>query len=493
MVDAALAVDVVSGRILVANEQARRLFAEPGADLVGASIISIFPGQAPALTVFTEAVIHKGSYWTRSLAPLRADRTKVHVECIGTRLLTEPDPSILLTVYDLDLRHRRDLDAEAEDYVRGGIAEWRRTERLFQEIERSNQLILRAAGEGIFGVNAEGKTTFVNPAAEAMLGWETGELIGRDMHASVHHHRPDGTHYPHQECPIYAAFRDGAVHHVENEKFFRKDGSGFWVEYTSTPIRDRGRLAGAVIIFRDISQRHEADERLRAALAEVDMLRERLQRENAYLQEEMRLERNHRGVVGRSGAIQKILSQVELVARTDAAVLVTGESGTGKELIASAIHEASQRNDRPLIRVNCAAIPRELFESEFFGHVKGAFTGALRDRLGRFELADGGTLFSTRSARSRSNSRASCCVCCRRASSSASAKSAPAMSMSASSPPRTRICGARSAKAASARIFISGSTSSRSFPRRCASGSRTSRSWRCIFSRAPAASSRWRD
>lgn len=175
--------------------------------------------------------------------------------------------------------------------------------------------------------------------------------------------------------------------------FFRKDGSGFWVAYTSTPIRDRGRLAGAVIIFRDISQRHEADERLRSALAEVDTLRERLQRENAYLQEEMALERNHRGVVGQSGAIRKILSQVELVAKTDAAVLVTGESGTGKELIASAIHEASERNARPLIRVNCAAIPRELFESEFFGHVRGAFTGALRDRVGRFELADGGTLF----------------------------------------------------------------------------------------------------
>lgn len=393
MIDAAVAVDVLSGRILAANEQARGLFTPADRELVGASILSLFPGQAAALTVFTEAVLHKGSYWTRSLAPLRADEASMHVECIGSRLLTQPDPSILLTFYDLELRHRRDLDAEAEDHLRGGLGEWRRTERLFQELERSNQLILRAAGEGIFGVNAEGRTTFVNPAGEAMLGWETGELIGRDMHAAVHHHRPDGTHYPHQQCPIYAAFRDGAVHHVENEMFFRKDGTGFWVEYTSTPIRDRGRLVGAVIIFRDVSQRHEADERLRAALAEVDSLRERLQRENAYLQEEMRLERNHRGVVGRSGAIQKILSQVELVARTDAAVLVTGESGTGKELIASAIHEASERNARPLIRVNCAAIPRELFESEFFGHVKGAFTGALRDRIGRFELADGGTLF----------------------------------------------------------------------------------------------------
>ena len=146
-------------------------------------------------------------------------------------------------------------------------------------------------------------------------------------------------------------------------------------------------------MFRDVSQRREADEKLHAALAEVDRLRERLELENAYLQEEIRIETNPRGIIGQSEAIQTTLRQVKLVAPTSAAVMITGESGTGKELIARAIHEASSRRDRPLIRVNCAAIPRELFESEFFGHVRGAFTGAMRDRIGRFELANGGTLF----------------------------------------------------------------------------------------------------
>jgi formate hydrogenlyase transcriptional activator len=263
----------------------------------------------------------------------------------------------------------------------------------FGRIERENQLILRAAGEGIYGVNAEGKTTFVNPAAERMLGWSAEELVGRDMHAMVHHTHPDGSQYHDHACPIYAAFRDGTVHQVEQELFWRKDGSSFWVDYTSTPIRDNGVLIGAVIVFRDVTQRREADEKLRAAHAEVERLRKRLELENAYLQEQIRIDGHHHGIIGRSAAIQKTLSQVELVAPTDATVLIAGESGTGKELVARAIHEASGRSNRPLIRVNCAAIPAELFESEFFGHAKGAIKGALRDRVGRFELADGGTLF----------------------------------------------------------------------------------------------------
>lgn len=263
----------------------------------------------------------------------------------------------------------------------------------FGRIERENQLILRAAGEGIYGVNAEGKTTFVNPAAERMLGWKAEELVGHDMHSLVHHTHADGSHYHDHECPIYAAFRDGAVHQVDHEKFWRKDGTSFWVDYTSTPIRDNVVLIGAVIVFRDVSQRHEADEKLRAAHQEVDRLRKKLELENAYLQEQIRIDGNHHGIIGRSAAIQQTLRQVDLVAPTDATVLITGESGTGKELVARAIHDDSRRSNRPLIRVNCAAIPADLFESEFFGHAKGAFTGALRDRVGRFELADGGTLF----------------------------------------------------------------------------------------------------
>ncbi|GGB31297.1 transcriptional regulator [Tistrella bauzanensis] len=389
-----LVFDPIADRILLANPAAGRLYGMPADTLAALRMSELHAGQMPALVVFTEAVLDKGHAWTRGMAITRPDGSDVVAEYDGTRL--PPDAGgtlILLVATDQDDRHRRDVDAEADAYLKSGIAEWRRVERFFRDVERQNQLILRAAGEGIYGINADGHTTFVNPAAERLLGWRAEELVGHDMHGMVHHTHADGSHYPEHECPIYAAFREGEIRHVEDEVFWCRDGRPIRVEYTSTPIRDRGMVVGAVIVFRDVTSRREAEERLHAALAEVDALRERLERENAYLLEEIRTEVNHHHIIGRNAAIQKIAQQIDLVAPTDANVLITGESGTGKELIARAIHEAGRRSHRPLIRVNCAAIPRELFESEFFGHVRGAFTGAVRDRVGRFELADGGTLF----------------------------------------------------------------------------------------------------
>ncbi len=121
--------------------------------------------------------------------------------------------------------------------------------------------------------------------------------------------------------------------------------------------------------------------------------RDNLQLQKLYLQEEIKSVHNFEQIVGRSPALMEVLNQVTRVAPTDATVLITGETGTGKELIARAIHSASKRRDKPLIKVNCAALPAALVESELFGHEKGAFSGAIAKRLGRFELADGGTIF----------------------------------------------------------------------------------------------------
>ncbi|MFH1803789.1 MAG: sigma 54-interacting transcriptional regulator [Pseudomonadota bacterium] len=388
-----LLVHPVTDRIVSANQAVADLLGRSIDDLRNTPMSLLHKGQVPGLVVFSQAALYNGTAWTRSLNLTRPDGVEILNEHHATALRHEGEDYLIITIADLEARHRREVDSEADNYLRGGIAEWRRVERFFHEIERQNQLILGAAGEGIYGVNGDGKTTFVNPAAERMLGWTADQLVGREIHAIIHHSHVDGEPYHAQHCPIYNAFRDGVVRRIDDEVFWRRDGKPMRVEYTSTPIRDHGLVVGAVIVFRDITERKMAEEKLHAALAEVDRLRERLELENAYLQEEILSTNNHHEIIGQSAAIQSALKQIDLVAPTDANVLITGESGTGKELIARAIHQASHRRDRVMVRVNCAAIPHELFESEFFGHARGAFTGAIRDRVGRFELADGGTLF----------------------------------------------------------------------------------------------------
>jgi len=129
--------------------------------------------------------------------------------------------------------------------------------------EEQNRAILDSAGEGIYGLDLEGRGTFVNPAVTQMLGYTTDELIGQPMHALVHHSHPDGSPYPREDCPIYASFTDGEERHVTDEVLWRKDGTSFPIEYTSTPIKINGVLSGAVVTFRDVTRRKEVEEKLR--------------------------------------------------------------------------------------------------------------------------------------------------------------------------------------------------------------------------------------
>lgn len=389
----ALLMDAATDQILDANLPFARLLGMTLGEVCEHACTHLFRDHRPRLITFTEEVLSRGQAWSRDFSLRHKDGRSLELELSAARAGSGDSLHMVVIARDREkLRTLRERH-EANRYHRGGLLEWRRVEELFRDMERENQLILHAVGEGIYGVDAEGRTTFLNPAAERMLGWRGDELMGRVVHRVVHHSHEDGSLFPLRECPIYAAFHDGTVHRVGEDWFWRKDGSGFPVEYTSTPIMDNGHPVGAVVVFRDISQRRDAERDLRQALSEVEELRQRLEMENAYLQEELSAEHHFHEIVGRSEAVRTLVRKIGLVAPTDANVLISGESGTGKELIARAIHQSSTRRDRPLIRVNCAAIPRDLFESEFFGHIKGAFTGAVSDRTGRFELADGGTLF----------------------------------------------------------------------------------------------------
>ena len=159
----------------------------------------------------------------------------------------------------------------------------------------------------------------------------------------------------------------------------KDDGRPIWVQRWSRPVPGGKYLR---TMFIDITDR---------ILAEQE--KTRLKAQNAYLLDKIRNEHDFGDIIGRSASLRKVMQKIQLVASTDATVLITGESGSGKELVARAIHEHSARNRRALIKLNCSAVPEGLFESEFFGHVRGSFTGALKDKPGRFELADGGTLF----------------------------------------------------------------------------------------------------
>jgi PAS domain S-box-containing protein len=262
-----------------------------------------------------------------------------------------------------------------------------------QSLEREHQVILRAAGEGIYGLDSEGRAIFVNPAAAEMTGHTIAELLGQSMHEVVHHSHPTGEPYARCECPIYAAIRDGMVRKSGSESFWRKDGTSFAVEYTSTPIIEGRKVVGAVVVFRDVTARQATEERLRRALDEVRALKERLQEENRDLKRRLETVSPVRALVGQSEAVARVLDLIRRAAMTDVPVLVQGESGTGKELVCRAIHELGLLRGRPLVSVNCAAISPHLIESELFGHEKGSFTGAHGQRAGCFEEAGGGTLF----------------------------------------------------------------------------------------------------
>jgi len=203
--------------------------------------------------------------------------------------------------------------------------------------------------------------------------------------------------------PLLLADVQGTEDWIAEPAWMKREGVK---TFAAQPLMFRGDVLGVLAIF-DAGVLGAADfQWLRVfadhaavsianarAFEEIEFLKARLEEENNYLREEVSSALGVGDIIGSSPGLKKVMQQIQLVAATEATVLVTGESGTGKELVARAIHENSPRKDRALIKVNCGAVPETLFESEFFGHVKGSFTGALKDKPGRFELADGGTLF----------------------------------------------------------------------------------------------------
>ena len=530
------------GRVLATNATYQKMLGYSESEFETLSLLEITHEDFREynLALFTELLEGKREQYQIEKQYLRKDGTLVWVRNSVSIVPGDENTPRLILVLSEDITERKS------------------TEEALEFSEERTSLVLNSVAEGIFGCDSQGTCLFCNPAAACLLGYEdTSELLGQNMHRLEHHTRKDGRPFPIEECPIYMGFLENRGVHIDDDIFWRKDGSSFPVEYWSHPLVKEGKTVGAVVTFVDVSERRQAEDKLRKSeerkrtlleinnaiinnltqealfgsvyeaircvisfdraaflffqeesqrlklismdssaeseffhvgreyrleesqisawvldhqqvvtrgnlddelrsigeqrlveegiqsycvvplvamgksigtftlwseardrysQADAELLREvanqiaiaisnmksyeeikalkgRLEKENVYLQEEIRNVHNFEEIVGSSPVLLSLLRKVDQVAPTDSSVLIYGETGTGKELIARAIHDRSNRKDRPLVKVNCSAISAGLVESELFGHVKGAFTGAFERRIGRFELADGGTIF----------------------------------------------------------------------------------------------------
>lgn len=250
------------------------------------------------------------------------------------------------------------------------VAERERTEiklrTLWQSVEQSSASVLI--------LDADGKIEYANSRFEQSTGNKAEDVIGKKSNALCFGQMKDEDYKKIWQSITSGKEWRGEVHSQ------RKDGSWFWeAASVSSVTGSDGEITHYLILKDDIS--------------ELRKLKENLELERDYLREEVITRGNFGEIIGDSKALKRTLAQVESVAGTSATVLILGASGVGKEMIARAIHAQSNRADKPMVKVNCASVPHELFESEFFGHVQGSFTGAHKDRIGRLQLADGGTLF----------------------------------------------------------------------------------------------------
>jgi PAS domain S-box-containing protein len=248
--------------------------------------------------------------------------------------------------------------------------------------------VLETATFSIAVIDSEGMIILANRAAAEVCGGEVEEVIGRSLYSCI-----DPNDAARVAELIHIALDHGiSVSNAECE-VLRGDGLPRTFRFSLQPLTLEGGERGLMVTAEDITERKESEARMCKALVEVERLKYQLQAENHYLKEEVKLGYNFGEIVGKSAALRKALYLVERVAATGATVLILGETGTGKELFARAVHDLSARKGGPFIKVDCGAIPAGLIESELFGHERGAFTDAIRRRTGRFELADGGTIF----------------------------------------------------------------------------------------------------
>src|SRR5215471_1952640 len=351
-----------------------------GSCLQPMDVDSIARGRSPCLIVIAEnaELACRSELSDRGIASIAVCPLIVDGRLIGLLGAFSADPTPIQVIKD---------QASVADILALGIERKRVEESLAINQEITNR-ILESCQDCVKILDLEGNLLYMNPGAIRILEIDDlSVLIGEDWTAFYF-----GADRVAARDAVSTARAGGRG--TMQGRFSSKSGRVSWWDVVITPITNsRGEIERLLAVSRDVTQSKKAEEELRLALGEVGRLKDQLHRENVYLQEEIKLEHNFDEIVGETEAIRRVLYKVEQVAPLDTTVLILGETGSGKELVARAIHSLSARKDRPLVKVNCAALPAGLIESELFGHERGAFTDAHSRKIGRFELANGGTIF----------------------------------------------------------------------------------------------------
>lgn len=422
--DAIFVIDPAHDRILDVNPKACSLLGYSREELLSVPVSAIHPKEMPQLLAFAESVFEQGHGWTNELTCLTKNGIRLPAEISASVAEVAGRRCLIALVRDISDRKRaeealKQYSENLEKLVEERTDQLRRSEqrqRLLLEI--NNAIIASLDRRSLFHAIAEAlKKILVFDAAAICLSdpernvfrlfaLETPSLSSYQFEVGREFDR-QGSHVDW----VLTHAKPLLQRNLEQEREFPLEESLLAQgirSYVVVPLVMRGKVFGSlnvgsstpgaysdqdVMLLQEVvSQICLAIENMEA-YEEIAQLKAKLEQENLYLQEEIKTEHNFEDIVGQSRPIKNVLKAVETVAPTDATVFLLGETGTGKELFARAIHNLSKRRNRALVKVNCAALPAGLIESELFGHEKGAFTGALTRKIGRFELADRGTIF----------------------------------------------------------------------------------------------------
>ena len=422
--DAVFVIDPSHDQILDVNAKACTMLGYTRDELLATTITAIHPDEMPELLAFARSVFEAGSGWTNELTCLTKSGKKLPAE-ISASVIDIGDRSCMIALVR-DITDRKRAEAALQRYsedLEKQVAE--RTAQLRRSEERQ-RVLLEVNNAIITHLDRESLFEAITNDLSRILSFDRASITLYDPERDVlkvyalagpspsKWFVPLGEEFPRQGSHLQSVLdqKQSLIRRdLEKESRIAVEELLFKEGIRSTlavPMLAKRRVIGTLNVgSREPNRYSNEDAKLlrevatQVALAlenmlayeEIAGLKAKLHEENIYLQEEIKLDHNFEEIISRSDVLKKVLRKMEQVASTPTNVLILGETGTGKELFARAIHNLSPRRDRPLVKVNCAALPSTLIESELFGHERGAFTGAFSKKVGRFELADGGTIF----------------------------------------------------------------------------------------------------